>query len=175
MCSSVRARTRVHTRARAQTHSSTEDHLPHTAFLPCSLLCPPLPPSPLTSRLLDIGTSYYAVAVVRRNSNVTIHTLKGVKSCHTGINRTVGWNVPVGYLVDSGHLSVMGCDVLKGENFRPSLKPLNQLLSLSLSLPSPPVLVPPPPFSPSPFSAQESLSSHAPWAPAKPHLLPEPP
>ncbi|KAK2489244.1 hypothetical protein MC885_008954 [Smutsia gigantea] len=61
----------------------------------------------------EIGTSYYAVAVVRRSSHVTINTLKGVKSCHTGINRTVGWNVPVGYLVESGRLSVMGCDVLK--------------------------------------------------------------
>jgi hypothetical protein len=65
---------------------------------------------------LEVGTSYYAVAVVRRNSSVTINTLKGVKSCHTGVNRTVGWNVPVGYLVESGRLSVMGCDVLKGED-----------------------------------------------------------
>lgn len=46
---------------------------------------------------------------------MTINTLKGMKSCHTGINRTVGWNVPVGYLVESGRLSVMGCDVLRGE------------------------------------------------------------
>lgn len=61
-----------------------------------------------------MGTSYYAVAVVRRSFNVTINTLRGVKSCHTGINRTVGWNVPVGFLVDSGRLSVMGCDVLRG-------------------------------------------------------------
>ncbi|XP_017747730.1 PREDICTED: melanotransferrin isoform X3 [Rhinopithecus bieti] len=63
----------------------------------------------------EVGTSYYAVAVVKRSSQVTINTLKGVKSCHTGINRTVGWNVPVGYLVESGRLSVMGCDVLKGK------------------------------------------------------------
>ncbi|XP_040105611.1 melanotransferrin isoform X2 [Oryx dammah] len=61
----------------------------------------------------EIGTSYYAVAVVKRGSQVTINTLKGMKSCHTGINRTVGWNMPVGYLVESGRLSVMGCDVLR--------------------------------------------------------------
>lgn len=65
---------------------------------------------------------------------MTINTLKGVKSCHTGINRTVGWNVPVGYLVETGHLSVMGCDVLKGENFRTSLKPAPLSVSLSVCL-----------------------------------------
>uniref|UniRef100_A0A7M4F7D6 Melanotransferrin-like n=1 Tax=Crocodylus porosus TaxID=8502 RepID=A0A7M4F7D6_CROPO len=59
----------------------------------------------------EIGTSYYAVAVTRKDSFITINSLKGARSCHTGINRTVGWNVPVGYLVDSGRLAVMGCNV----------------------------------------------------------------
>ncbi|XP_066049390.1 melanotransferrin isoform X1 [Chamaea fasciata] len=61
----------------------------------------------------DIGTSYYAVAVVKRSSNITINSLKGVRSCHTGINRTAGWDVPVGYLTDTGHLAAMGCDLPK--------------------------------------------------------------
>ncbi|XP_015727138.1 melanotransferrin isoform X2 [Coturnix japonica] len=61
----------------------------------------------------EIGTSYYAVAVVKKGSNITINSLKGVRSCHTGINRTAGWNVPVGYLIDSGHLPAMGCDLPK--------------------------------------------------------------
>ncbi|XP_042676654.1 melanotransferrin isoform X2 [Centrocercus urophasianus] len=61
----------------------------------------------------EIGTSYYAVAVVRKGSNITIDSLKGVRSCHTGINRTAGWNVPVGYLMDSGRLPAMGCDLPK--------------------------------------------------------------
>lgn len=96
-------------------------HTSPTAGLGRVLVQPPLRPLPAaltrSPPLLEVGTSYYAVAVVKRRSQVTINTLKGVKSCHTGINRTVGWNVPVGYLVESGRLSVMGCDVLKGKGF----------------------------------------------------------
>lgn len=102
----------------AHTHTPVSHSLPRQGsglshgFSPAAL-------TPLLSLLLEVGTSYYAVAVVKRGSHVTINTLKGVKSCHTGINRTVGWNVPVGYLVESGRLSVMGCDVLKGKGFGP--------------------------------------------------------
>ncbi|NWS72572.1 TRFM protein, partial [Crotophaga sulcirostris] len=64
----------------------------------------------------EIGTSYYAVAVVRKSSNITINSLKGVRSCHTGINRTAGWDVPVGYLIDSGRLAAMGCDLPQGKS-----------------------------------------------------------
>ncbi|XP_014451166.1 melanotransferrin-like [Alligator mississippiensis] len=59
----------------------------------------------------EMGTSYYAVAVTRKDSFITINSLEGARSCHTGINRTVGWNVPVGYLIDSGRLAVMGCNI----------------------------------------------------------------
>ena len=60
----------------------------------------------------DMGTTYYAVAVVRANqTGVNIGNLKGTKSCHTGYQRTVGYNVPVGYLLNSGKMERVACGV----------------------------------------------------------------
>lgn len=44
-------------------------------------------------------TSYKAVAVVKKNTDITFKKLEGKKSCHTGAGKTAGWNVPVGTLL----------------------------------------------------------------------------
>ncbi|XP_067898550.1 melanotransferrin [Heterodontus francisci] len=60
----------------------------------------------------EVGTFYYAVAVVRKSDDsITINNLKMLKSCHTGYGRTAGWNVPIGYLINTGKMSVMGCNI----------------------------------------------------------------
>lgn len=86
------------------------------------------PPFPVHT---GVGTSYYAVAVVRANSSLTINHLKGARTCHTGINRTAGWNIPIGFLIDSGRLAMMGCQVLRGDEHHPwALAKLSTIMAL---------------------------------------------
>ncbi|XP_063162863.1 serotransferrin isoform X2 [Candoia aspera] len=45
-------------------------------------------------------TSYRAVAVVKTGTITLLKDLQGKKSCHTGLGRSAGWNIPVGTLLD---------------------------------------------------------------------------
>lgn len=61
------------------------------------------------------GATYFSVIVVKKaNAGITINNLAGKKSCHTGKRRTAGWNMPLGYFIDQGYMSAMGCDVSRG-------------------------------------------------------------
>ena len=42
---------------------------------------------------------YYGLAVVKKGTPFNLKQLKGKDSCHTGVGRTVGWRIPVGYLL----------------------------------------------------------------------------
>ncbi|KAJ8357871.1 hypothetical protein SKAU_G00206650 [Synaphobranchus kaupii] len=55
------------------------------------------------------ASSYYAVAVVKKGSDLIWGGLKGKKSCHTGFGRTAGWNVPMGLI----HKDTKECDFSK--------------------------------------------------------------
>lgn len=55
-------------------------------------------------------SSYYAVAVVKKSSGLTWDTLKGHRSCHTGLGRTAGWNIPMGLI----YSQTQDCDFSKG-------------------------------------------------------------
>ena len=47
----------------------------------------------------DNFVQYYGLAVVKTGTTFNFKQLKDKNSCHTGIGRTVGWNIPVGYLL----------------------------------------------------------------------------
>ncbi len=72
--------------------------------------------SPIMAEDYGLGdVTYWGVAVVKRGANFNINELKGKKSCHTGIGRTVGWIVPVGFLISRGDIEVdSNCDIPQG-------------------------------------------------------------
>ncbi|XP_050308566.1 transferrin [Anthonomus grandis grandis] len=56
------------------------------------------------------GGSYYAVAVVKKDSSIrSFEDLRGKKSCHTGIGRTAGYNAPLFTLVTKGLIKEGEC------------------------------------------------------------------
>ncbi|KAL3988493.1 BTB/POZ domain-containing protein KCTD2/5/17 [Sarotherodon galilaeus] len=82
----------------------------------------------LCSRSDVTASSYYAVAVVKKGSGVTWENLKGKKSCHTGIGRTAGWNIPMGQIYKTEH----DCDFTKffSSGCAPGAEPTSPFCSL---------------------------------------------
>lgn len=58
----------------------------------------------------ELGGSYYAVAVVRKNSLYkSFADLRGAKSCHTGYGRTAGYNSPLYTLLTQNLIKADQC------------------------------------------------------------------
>ncbi|CAL8366783.1 unnamed protein product [Boreogadus saida] len=70
---------------------------------------------PIISEKYGSGSCYYAVAVVKKDTGFTFKQLSGKKSCHTGIGKTAGWNIPIGTLLTTGQLVWSGQEDLPVE------------------------------------------------------------
>ncbi|XP_052319546.1 transferrin-a isoform X2 [Oncorhynchus keta] len=58
----------------------------------------------------DSDTCYYAVAVAKTGTTFGFHDLRGKKSCHTGLGKSAGWNIPIGTLVSEGRIQWAGIE-----------------------------------------------------------------
>lgn len=50
------------------------------------------------------------MAVVKKGTGFTINDLQGKTSCHTGLGRSAGWNIPIGTLLHRGDIKWDGKD-----------------------------------------------------------------
>lgn len=55
-------------------------------------------------------TCYYAVAVAKKGTTFGINALQGKRSCHTGLGKSAGWNIPIGILVSLGKIQWSGIE-----------------------------------------------------------------
>lgn len=65
-------------------------------------------------------TCYYAVAVAKKGTGFGLKDLRGKKSCHTGLGKSAGWNIPIGTLVSMDIIDWAGIEdkpVEEGEWF----------------------------------------------------------
>ncbi|CAG06928.1 unnamed protein product [Tetraodon nigroviridis] len=66
------------------------------------------------------GGCLLSVAVVK-NSSLDISSLQGLRSCHSGIRWTAGWNLPLGFLLSRNYLSWSKQQPLSHGSFRDEL------------------------------------------------------
>uniref|UniRef100_A0A4W3IS61 Transferrin-a n=1 Tax=Callorhinchus milii TaxID=7868 RepID=A0A4W3IS61_CALMI len=55
---------------------------------------------PIIAENITGESCYYAVAVVKKGSGFMFHELARKKSCHTGLGKSAGWNIPVGTILE---------------------------------------------------------------------------
>ncbi|XP_072113075.1 uncharacterized protein [Mobula birostris] len=74
---------------------------------------------PIAAERTEGESCYYAVAVVKRGSKFQFQDLKGKKSCHTGLGKSAGWNIPIGTILKYNLTSWNGVDPIEEvvENF----------------------------------------------------------
>uniref|UniRef100_H3BEV0 Transferrin-like domain-containing protein n=1 Tax=Latimeria chalumnae TaxID=7897 RepID=H3BEV0_LATCH len=60
----------------------------------------------------SLRVRYYAVAVAK-TTPISLLNLSQKRSCHTGFGRTAGWVIPVGFLQESGQISVNDCNFIE--------------------------------------------------------------
>uniref|UniRef100_A0A4W5P4Z0 Transferrin-like domain-containing protein n=1 Tax=Hucho hucho TaxID=62062 RepID=A0A4W5P4Z0_9TELE len=65
---------------------------------------------PIIAEDYDLDTCYYAVAVAKKGTDFGFLTLRGKKSCHTGLGKSAGWNIPIGTLVTEGQIQWAGIE-----------------------------------------------------------------
>ncbi|XP_054838235.1 serotransferrin [Eublepharis macularius] len=77
----------------------------------------------------QIRGTYVAVAVVKKsNRKITWKNLRGKKSCHTGRDRTAGWNIPMGMIINE--TGITDVDHFFSEGCAPGSPPESPLCSL---------------------------------------------
>lgn len=50
------------------------------------------------------------MAVVKKGTEFTVNDLQGKTSCHTGLGRSAGWNIPIGTLIHRGAIEWEGIE-----------------------------------------------------------------